>query len=68
VTSTCITHNSHNSQISITTAGFETASPTSERPQTHALESTATVCRLIVIISIELPYYRHIETLMQNEI
>ena len=68
VTSTCTRHNSHKRQISIPTAGFETAISASERPQTHALESTATFCPLIVIINTKLAYYRHIEFLMRKEI
>jgi hypothetical protein len=68
VTSTCTTHNSHKRQTSIPTVGFETAMPASGRPPTHVLESTATVCPLIVIINTELACYRHIETLMHNEI
>ena len=40
------TQNTHKTEISMTPAGFETAIPTSERPQTHALESVATDIRL----------------------
>jgi hypothetical protein len=36
------THNTHNRQESMLPAGFESVIPTSERPQTHALEHAAT--------------------------
>ena len=36
------THNTHNRETSISTAEFELAVPTSERPQTHALDCVAT--------------------------
>jgi len=37
-----ITHNTHKRQISMHPAGFEPAIPTSERPQTHDIDSRAT--------------------------
>jgi len=40
------THNTHTRQISTPLAGFEPAIPASERPQTYALESVATVFQL----------------------
>jgi len=36
------THNTQNRQISIPLAGFEPAFPVSKRPQTHALDRSAT--------------------------
>ena len=36
------THNNHKRQTSMFPVGFEPAFPTSERPQTHALDRTAT--------------------------
>jgi hypothetical protein len=36
------THSKHNRQTSMLTAGFETAIPVSERPQTYALDRAAT--------------------------
>ena len=36
------THNSHNRQTSMPPAGFEPTIPTSNRPQTHALDRAAT--------------------------
>jgi hypothetical protein len=36
------THNTHNRQTSMPPAGFEPTIPVSERPQTHALDRTAT--------------------------
>jgi hypothetical protein len=36
------THNTHKRQISMPPAGFEPAIPARERPQTHALDRTAT--------------------------
>ena len=36
------THNTHKRQSSMPPAGFESTIPTSERPQTHALDSVAT--------------------------
>jgi len=36
------THNSHEKQTSMLPAGFETAIPASERPQTYALDRVAT--------------------------
>ena len=36
------THNTHNSQTSMPTAGFEPAIPASERPQSYALDRAAT--------------------------
>jgi hypothetical protein len=36
------THNTHNRQASKPPAGFEPTIPVSERPQTHALDRTAT--------------------------
>ena len=39
---TCTTHNSHNRQTSMLSAGFEPAIPTSERLQTLALDRGAT--------------------------
>jgi hypothetical protein len=36
------THNTHNRQTSIPAAGFEPATPASERPQTHALDRADT--------------------------
>jgi len=36
------TKNTHNRQTSMLPAGFELAIPKCERPQTHALDSTAT--------------------------
>jgi hypothetical protein len=36
------THNSHNRQISMPSAVFEPATPTSERPQAHSLDHAAT--------------------------
>jgi len=36
------THNTHNKQVSLTSAGFQPAIPSSERPQTQALDCTAT--------------------------
>ena len=36
------THNTHNRQTSMPPAGFKPAIPTSERPQTHALDRAAT--------------------------
>jgi len=41
-TSTGITHNSHKRQTPIPPADFEPAIPTSELPQTHALDRVAT--------------------------
>jgi hypothetical protein len=41
-TSTCTTHNKHNRQTSMPAAGFEPGIPTDERPQTYALDCTAT--------------------------
>jgi len=40
-TSTCTTHNIYKKLKSIDSAGFETAIPGSERPQTHALDRAA---------------------------
>ena len=40
-TSTCTTHNTHNRQTSILPAAFQPAIPTSEQPQTYALEWAA---------------------------
>jgi hypothetical protein len=37
------THNIHNRQTSMPSAGFESAIPASELPQTHALDRTKTV-------------------------
>ena len=46
-TSTCTTHNTHNRQTSMPSAGFEPAIPTSERPQTQTLDRAATgICTL----------------------
>jgi len=36
------THNTHERQTSMSRTGFESASPASERQQTHALEGAAT--------------------------
>ena len=36
------THGTHNRQISMPSVGFEPTIPASERPQTHALDRTAT--------------------------
>jgi len=36
------THDTHKRQISMSPAGFESAIPASERPQTHALDGAAT--------------------------
>jgi hypothetical protein len=36
------THNTHKKQVSMPPAGFETAIPASERPQTHTLDRAAT--------------------------
>jgi hypothetical protein len=36
------THNTHNRQTFMPPAGFETTIPTSEQPQTHALDRAAT--------------------------
>jgi len=41
-TSTYTKHNNHKKQTSMIPAGFEPTIPTSERPQTHALDRTAT--------------------------
>jgi hypothetical protein len=41
-TSTCITYNTHNRQTSMTPAEYKPATPTSEKPQTHALDHAAT--------------------------
>ena len=41
-----VTHNAHKRQTSMTLAGFETAIPSSERPQTHTLDRAATVIGL----------------------
>ena len=38
------THNTHNRQISMPPVGFEPTISAGERPQTHALDSTATGC------------------------
>ena len=40
--STCTTHNTHNRQTSMPTAGFEPATPESEWLQTYALDRAAT--------------------------
>jgi hypothetical protein len=40
--STWTTHNTHERQTSMSSAGFETAIPTSERQQTHVLDRAAT--------------------------
>ena len=37
-----ITHNIHTGQTAMPSAGFESAVPKSERPQTHALDRAAT--------------------------
>ena len=44
------THNTHNGQTSMLPAGFESAIPTRERPQTHALERSATGIDLVANI------------------
>jgi hypothetical protein len=36
------THNTHNKQTSMPPVGFEPTIPVSERPKTHALDSTVT--------------------------
>jgi hypothetical protein len=36
------THNTHNRQISMSPAGFKTAIPARQRPQTHAIDSAGT--------------------------
>jgi hypothetical protein len=41
-TATYKTHNTHKRQTSMPPAGFEPAIPTSERPQTHALDGATT--------------------------
>jgi hypothetical protein len=38
----CTAHNSHKRQIPIFLAGFESAIPANERPQTNALDRAAT--------------------------
>jgi hypothetical protein len=43
------THNTHNRQTFMPSVGFEPAIPASERPQTHALDRTATGIGLLII-------------------
>jgi hypothetical protein len=45
-----ITHNTHNRQTSMPLVGFEHATPTSEWPQTHALDRAAIVISSPVIL------------------
>ena len=45
-------HNTHKRQTSRTSAGFEPTIPASERPQTYALDRTATGIGIIIIIII----------------
>jgi len=41
-TSTCTTHNNHQTHTSMPHVGFEPATPASKRPQTHALDRATT--------------------------
>jgi hypothetical protein len=43
------THNTHKRQTSMPKAGFEPTIPASERPQTHALDRTATAIGVLLI-------------------
>ena len=51
------THNTHNRHTSMPPAGFEPTIPSSERPQTHALDRAATGIG-IYIYTVETPYPR----------
>jgi hypothetical protein len=51
------THNTHNRQTSMPPAGFETAIPASERPQTDAIELSATgIGTYIILIILYITY------------
>ena len=50
-------HNTHNSQIYFTSATIETAMPTKERPQTNALDRTATRIGLGRLITFQITLF-----------